>query len=231
MQKFNKIEIFNISLELTFSLIPLPQVNNHPPEIRELFDQKSSGPELWTKFKEGDYAAYEAIYKIYVNFLFEYGMKISADEEIVEDCIHDIFVDLWGRRKSLTITSSLKFYLLKALRRRIIYSLKSSEKRKFSQLGDFNIKFASELSHEEKMVNDQLDNDRSVAVKNALEHLTKRQKEAVYMKYYCDLEYSEIAAIMSISAEAVYNLISKSITRLKTKLPYSSIISLLIFFS
>lgn len=209
----------------------MPQVNNHPPEVSKLFGQESLGPDLWNKFREGDRTAYETIYKAYIEFLFEYGMKISANEEIVEDCIHDIFIDLWGRRKSLTINRSLKFYLLKALRRRIIYSLRSSEKKKCSPMAAMDIRFGNELSHEEKMVNDQLNSKRNKAVKNALEHLTKRQKEAVYMKYYCDLEYSEIAAVMSISAESAYNLISKSITRLKNKLPYSSIISVLIFFS
>jgi RNA polymerase sigma factor (sigma-70 family) len=45
--------------------------------------------------------------------------------------------------------------------------------------------------------------------------LTKRQQEAIYLKFYSNLSYKEVAAIMSISVDSIYNLISKAIDSLQ----------------
>ncbi len=48
--------------------------------------------------------------------------------------------------------------------------------------------------------------------------LTKRQREAIFLKFYNDLSYSDIASIMDLQVDSVYNVISKAIESLRHKL-------------
>ncbi len=56
-------------------------------------------------------------------------------------------------------------------------------------------------------------------VENVLSRLTNRQREIIYLRYIQELSYEEIAEIMHISVEGSRNLISKSLTKLRTPLP------------
>ena len=49
----------------------------------------------------------------------------------------------------------------------------------------------------------------------ALNELTPRQKEAIYLRFTKELDYNATADIMDISVEACRNLISKAISTLK----------------
>jgi hypothetical protein len=44
-------------------------------------------------------------------------------------------------------------------------------------------------------------------LQQALGHLTKRQREAVFFKFYQNLPYEQIASAMNVNAQSVYNLI------------------------
>lgn len=49
----------------------------------------------WQKFIDGDIESFQKIYTTYVDDLFDYGMNICGDKELVLDCIHDLFVRLF----------------------------------------------------------------------------------------------------------------------------------------
>jgi DNA-directed RNA polymerase specialized sigma24 family protein len=58
--------------------------------------------------------------------------------------------------------------------------------------------------------------------------LTKRQRQAVHLKFFENLKNEEIAERMSIGTEAVYNLISKSLVVLR-KTSIKSVVTFLLF--
>src|SRR4051794_16130190 len=78
---------------------------------------------LWTSLKGGSMEALEVIYRRYSNAMFNYGMHLFMDEELVKDSIQDVYVEIWKRKEFLGDTNSLKFYLLNALKRRVLRKL------------------------------------------------------------------------------------------------------------
>jgi RNA polymerase sigma factor (sigma-70 family) len=60
--------------------------------------------------------------------------------------------------------------------------------------------------------------EKNYIIGKALRTLTKRQQEAIYLKFYSNLSYKEVASIMSISVDSIYNLISKAIDSLQHEL-------------
>jgi DNA-directed RNA polymerase specialized sigma24 family protein len=59
-----------------------------------------------------------------VKALFAYGIQIVKDRAVVEDCIHDLFIELWNRKAFLSSTDSIKLYVFKSLKKKSSKSLK-----------------------------------------------------------------------------------------------------------
>ena len=68
------------------------------------------------------------------------------------------------------------------------------------------------------MIEDQIVLEQNYVVSKALQALTKRQQEAIHLKFYSNLSYKEVATMMSISVDSIYNLISKAIDSLQHEL-------------
>src|SRR5262245_6175402 len=74
----------------------------------------------WDAMRGGDSEAFAWLYAKYFKLLYNYGRKIGAGEAALQDSIHDLFVDLWRFRDNLSETSSVRFYLYRSLRRRLV---------------------------------------------------------------------------------------------------------------
>jgi RNA polymerase sigma factor (sigma-70 family) len=187
------------------------QNGNEPYEYNN--DQK-----LWLSFQEGNEQAYAEIYTAHFNHLFRYGKKFTTDTDLIEDCIQDLFVSLWKSRESLSLPESIKNYLFKSLRFSIFKKIKITPDY---SLDDFIVnEYANEIipPQESILIGEDEKTEAKLKIEKALKILPKRQKEAIFLKFYSELSYPEIAEIMQISAQAVYNLISKSIIQLQNEM-------------
>lgn len=82
-------------------------------------------------------------------------------------------------------------------------------------------------SKEDSLIEEEWEIERNKKVRNSLHALTKRQREAIFLKFFNQLSYHEVAAIMDLHVDSVYNLISKSIDILRKKLKADSVLLVL----
>ncbi|WP_165824077.1 RNA polymerase sigma factor [Pseudochryseolinea flava] len=172
----------------------------------------------WTSFKSGNKEAFNFIFNSYVKVLYAYGDKITKDKALVQDCIQDLFIDLWRRRESLGETDSIKFYLFKSLRRSLLRKLAGEAKFIKKNVSENDYPFAVEFSVEQQLIQDQFSQERFQHLSNALEKLSNRQREAIYLKFYQKLSSQEIADTMGIDITSCYNLISRAVESLRAGL-------------
>ncbi|MDF9799358.1 RNA polymerase sigma factor (sigma-70 family) [Catalinimonas alkaloidigena] len=85
--------------------------------------QATQDTDLWQRFKEGSEEVFIAIYRSYFQLLYAYGHQFTVDTNMVEDCIQELFIALRVKREKLKYTNSIKFYLFKALRNRLLRKL------------------------------------------------------------------------------------------------------------
>ncbi len=78
--------------------------------------------------------------------------------------------------------------------------------------------FEFEFSAQELLIQAQEKQAEVEKIKRALNLLTRRQKEIIYLKFFQDLSYNEISQMMDLSQRSTYNLVSKALTMLKDKL-------------
>lgn len=170
---------------------------------------------VWMSFRQGDTEAFYQLYEQFADQLYNYGIRITSDNALVEDCIHDLFVELWEKRERLGTIHSFKHYSYTALRRKIFRALQ--KERKFSSLKEpsYDFRLEPSLSHEDLMAKQEYTEEQSHKLQQALSTLSTRQKEVIFLRYFDCFSNDEIAAIMSITIESVYKLISKAISSIK----------------
>lgn len=172
--------------------------------------------EIWSAFLKGDRAAFAHIYRNNIKKLYNYGMKISENSGLVEEAIQDLFVELWEGRERLSNTDNINFYLIKALRYKII-RLAEKEKRRSMQLHSLESSYIQEkeMPFEENLIQEQLSEERKVKLFAALEKLPARQKEVLHLLFFEKYSYEEVSKIMDMNLRSVYTLAWKAISSLK----------------
>lgn len=179
---------------------------------------------LWNRFRQGDTDAMESIYRHYYQHLFNYGHQICRNQELVRDGIHNLFMDLWRRRTHLGDTNNLKSYLFKALRRQLIHCMER-DKKVISVDDMLSAMIDAELSDTEP--NEEKE-QQAVTLKQAIHNLSKRQKEVIFLRYYENLSCEEIAEVMQININTVYNNVSLAIKKLKEQFEDNPLLALML---
>lgn len=169
---------------------------------------------LWDSFRNGDERAFEEIFKTYYPVLKQYGMRLVGDEAEVQDSIQALFLQIWDRRKFLGPTTSIRNYLLAAVRR----SLLKKAGRTSSLDIDDHLDFHAELSVEHAFIRDHTESENARLIRAAFDRIPSRQKEAIYLRFYEEQDFDQISGIMNISTRAVYKLIYKGLNSLQSHL-------------
>lgn len=185
---------------------------------------------LWEKVLNSHPSALDAIYFRYADDLYDYGMKISNDEAMVEDVIQDIFVDLWNKRKTLGTIEYLKTYLLVALKRRLLRKMQQQKRMDTYQNPGLqeSYDFQLRLVQQPSVLRDMEQADRKEKIAAVLLSLTPKQREAIFLKYYQGLSYSEISEILNIETKAVYKLMARALSTLKSNISLKILMGILI---
>lgn len=178
-------------------------------------------PLVWEEIKKGNEEAYVYLYNEYAPLLFNYGMHLTGgDEESVKDCLQDLFTDLWKRKENLYAVNSIKFYLLKILRNKISdnFTARQQLRKRNEIFREINPDFELVFPEESLMIHRSDEYEKREKIIQAIQNLTKRQKEAIFLKFYDNLSYPQVASIMALNVNSTYNLISKAMEVLKKQL-------------
>jgi RNA polymerase sigma factor (sigma-70 family) len=171
---------------------------------------------LWESFRKGDREAFATLFRNNYELLFRYGGKFTTNTNQLEDSIQELFVELWQAKSRSTVVS-VRAYLLKSLKYKLLKTYR--QPRITLSAGDNDGAF--EFSHEHFLVAGEEEAERKRLVVQALEQLSDRQKEIIYLKFYQDLSYEEVSEIMNINYQVARNLLYQAIKSLKNRLPRS----------
>ncbi len=171
--------------------------------------------EYWNALRKGDKTAFGWIYDRYFKLLYNYGRKIGTDTEMLEDAIHDLFVDLWRMRGNLSPTSSVRFYLYRSLRRRINRNISANHYFTSQELSFEGILQSAAPSAEQNIIEQEIDHQRIGRLRKLLNDLAPRQYEALVLRFYDELSFDEIGAILNVNEQSARNLVHRGLVQLK----------------
>jgi RNA polymerase sigma factor (sigma-70 family) len=174
-----------------------------------------SQTDLWHRFLLSDKNALSEIFLVYHDDLFRYGLRLSrGNENMVKDCIQDLFLKLWKNRNNLSEVKSIKPYLFKALRHHIFDSL--DLQKSFNPI-DYDADSICEVvySHEDFLINDQVNEELRKKVINILNQLSPRQREAIYLRYFEELDFDSISQVMNMNVQSVRNTLGRGLQAMR----------------
>lgn len=179
----------------------------------------------WEALRNGDHIALKQLYNRYQKSIFNYAQKFTDDKDLIADCVQELFIYLWEKREILTVPDNPRSYILRSIRNNLIRLLsKASINEKIEN--PENYPFFVSLDSENQYVDQEKRNEVVRKLNTALDQLTNRQREAVFLRFYEGLSFEEIAQTLNITTKACYKLIYRAIDVLKNVLP-KGLISLL----
>src|SRR5687768_18474530 len=94
-----------------------------PPLLVPVSVHVEKDADLRTAMNDGSREALNSLFEKYAPSLYYYAKSISRDQALVADCIQDLFIELWIRRNTISDVKSIKSYLIKSVRRRVLRRL------------------------------------------------------------------------------------------------------------
>jgi RNA polymerase sigma factor (sigma-70 family) len=189
----------------------------YPPSGESTADTVSDRS-LWQRIKAGSELSFSILYKRYSPILYNYAMHSCHDRDIALDCLQELFAAIWSKRQGLSDVYAINTYLFKSFRRLMVKKLMWRKRFFISLETTQESSFGFILPVESAIEQNEIDAERHARLQKALNALTKRQREALFLRFYNGLPYADIAAIMDIHVDSAYNLISKSIDILRSRI-------------
>ncbi|SCD19885.1 RNA polymerase sigma factor, sigma-70 family [Proteiniphilum saccharofermentans] len=155
------------------------------------------------------------MYRAYADKLYAYGLSLHSDTGLIEDAIHDVFIDVYTNEKRLANISNLQQYLIAVLRHRILFLLRTN-KRYVEILNDVSDSFIEKNSQELWIENEEKTHNKRL-VKRLLSSLTRHQREALHLRFIEGLSYDEISEIMQINYQSVKMLVHRAVSKIRKK--------------
>lgn len=168
--------------------------------------------------KQGDIIAFEKLYEQYYVYLCVSADHIVNNASDAEEIVSDVFVRLWNIREKLEITTSIKAYLIKAVRNTSLNYLEHSKIS--SKLSDsLSISDLQLLAWESDYPLGQLYEKEILEIlDHGIQNLPESCREIFLLSRNEDLKYNDIAERQGISVNTVKTQMKIALSRLRETL-------------
>jgi len=171
---------------------------------------------LMQRLQRNDEGALASLMGMYYDDLYNYAARFTKDDGLIKDCIQEVFISLWQRRETVGTILSPKYYFLRAIKNKVLKQLhKNMRSATPAHLQD-EYDFFHEFSIERVIIDKQISEEKAEKLTRTLSLLSKREKEIIYLKYYQYLDHGQIADLMNINRQSVYNLLHEAVHKLRS---------------
>lgn len=175
-----------------------------------------------------DPAYFEEIFREYFKPLTYYAQKIVHDHDSAKEIAHSVFINLWERKDTIHLETSLKSYLFTAVHNRSLNLLRDKSKFYTGDIAD--LQYRDEFSVD---VTDKISESETEAkIMAAIASLPERCGEIFKLSRFESKKYKEIADELKISVKTVEIQMSKALRILREELKdyLDAFILLIIYF-
>jgi RNA polymerase sigma-70 factor, ECF subfamily len=179
------------------------------------------------RVQAGDDGAFEELVAAYQNRLVSLFTLLMRESVLAEDLAQDVFLRVYRARERYQPTAKFATWIF-----RIASNLANSKRRQLARkkevdLGDADsgegVRPEEKLAIERSSLMPQRIFDKQEMrglVQQALETLSDRQKQALFLNKFQHMSYTDIAATMDLSLQAVKSLLTRARENLRLKLEH-----------
>ncbi len=179
---------------------------------------------LAARVREGDGAAFEALFRAYFASLASLAFAYVKSRETAEELVQDILLRVWQERSTWEVRGSVRSYLYAAVRHRAISHLRKVRvatrvEEDATAASIHGIGWGGAFGSQVPAADAELEAaELHAAIERAIAELPDRCREAFALSRQHDLTHAEIAEIMGTAVKTVENQVNKARTHLRRRL-------------
>ncbi|WP_186755043.1 RNA polymerase sigma factor [Echinicola salinicaeni] len=158
---------------------------------------------LFEKVRLGDHIAFNNLYDRFWELMYGAAYARVKSCDLAKDIVQEIFVDIWNRKKTIKIRSTVKVYLLTAVKYKVFRVI--DELAKLEQLdrenGDLTYYNSNDLLDFEEIYN---------LIALSLDKLPDHHREIFTLSKLGGLSAKEISLRVELEPQSVHNILSKT---------------------
>ena len=172
--------------------------------------------DIFKLVSEDNIEALEYIYKKYHTDLVLYAFKFLGNEDDAKDCVQQLFLAFWERRKNITIHTSVKSYLISSLRNRLIDHVKRNVHCESLQIETENLF----VEQDDLALNVMIKEELQKLITDSIQKLPDKTREIFCLNRFEGLKYKEIALEMEMTVKNVEYHIGSALKLLRNILSH-----------
>ncbi len=179
--------------------------------------------ELMLRVKSGDDASFGVLLEKHRNPVIHFLYRMVQNNAVAEELAQEVFLRVYRSRASYEPTAKFTTWLFRIATHLALNSLRDGKNdRKQESLDDaFEDQPVRQVSDSRPTVEqDMLYQARLAEVKQAIQTLPEKQRAAVLMHKYEEMEYSQIARALNCSESAVKSLLFRAYETLRARLAH-----------
>jgi RNA polymerase sigma-70 factor (ECF subfamily) len=172
-----------------------------------------SDRELLDRIARDDEDAFASIFRTYYSSLVGAAQAMLGDRGRAEEVVQDVLLELWRRRHTIAIESTLRAYLQRATRNRALNVVRHEKvAQRMAPIA------ASDPIVRPIDVGGVVEGEIDRALQEAVAHLPARCREVFELSRVQGLRYAEIAETLDISVKTVEAQMGKALRILRERL-------------
>ena len=145
---------------------------------------------IFERLSNQDLRALEPLYDLCAGLIYGLALWRTGSSADAADVVHSVFIRLAKNSRKLAGVKKPRAYLLQAASHAAIDIVR---KRRTSDISIQSPEFVEPHTTDERLIL------RTTELESALLRLSNRQREAIYLRYFCDLSFAEISDITGVS--------------------------------
>jgi RNA polymerase sigma-70 factor (family 1) len=182
---------------------------------------------LLEKYRSGNTAAYNVLFKRYYNALYNFALKNLKESCVAEELVMDVMMGLWKKKGEIIIEDNLKAYLYRSVKNAIYnhYRKKILPTVSLELVRDQLTLTSAAVDHE--LNSKELES----FYRQKISQLSPQRRKVYELSRDQDMSYAEIAKNMDLSVNTVENYMVASLSYFRKQLNEHADFTLLIVFS
>jgi RNA polymerase sigma-70 factor (ECF subfamily) len=177
--------------------------------------------QLMLRVKEGDDASFAALLERYRAPVIHFVYRMVQNQHIAEELAQDVFLRVYRARKGYEPNAKFTTWLFRIATHIALNAIRDGRGERGTESLDDQEAKASELPDRRRTIEQvMVEYDRLAEVRRAVQALPAKQRAAVLMHKYQELDYAQIARALGCSESAVKSLLFRAYESLRRKLAH-----------
>jgi RNA polymerase sigma-70 factor (ECF subfamily) len=181
-----------------------------------------SDVQLMLGVKQGDDESFELLLQRYRIPLVNFLNRMVRDAATAEDLAQEVFLRVYRARKKYVPSAKFTTWLFRIATNLALNALRDGRYRQLEISADETNEDAQPVldvpDRQPSAVEKMMEQDRAEFIRRAIQALPEKQRAAVLLHKYQELDYDEIAHILECSESALKSLLFRAYETLREKL-------------